>query len=103
MSAPLHRISVGVVVERRKASSQWAETLWCPVAVLAGLPDAAAWTLVTEDGDTVTYYAGPAEIALYRSDAENYRRNLMSGAPAIWVKGKTKTTISSNQVKATSI
>ena len=85
MSAPLHRIAVGVVVERRKAASPWAEFLWRPVAVLAGLPDAAAWTPLAENGDAVTYYVGPAEIALYRSEADNYRRNLMSGAPAIWI------------------
>jgi hypothetical protein len=85
VSGSLQRISVGVVVERRRATSPWAEFLWRPVAVLAGLPDAAAWTPLAEDGDTVTYYAGPAEIALYRSEAENYRRNLGSGAPAIWV------------------
>jgi uncharacterized protein DUF3305 len=85
MSAPVRYIPVGVVVERRKAISQWAEFLWRPVSVLAGLPDAAPWTPLGEDGDTVTYYAGPSEIALYRSEAENYRRNLGSGAPAIWV------------------
>lgn len=85
MSGPVRHIPVGVVVERRKATSPWAEFLWRPVAVLAGLPYAAAWTPLAEDGDAVTYYAGPAEIALYRSEADNYRRNLMSGAPAIWV------------------
>jgi hypothetical protein len=85
MSAPSQRIEVGVVVERRRATSQWAEFLWRPVAVLAGLPDAASWTQLAEAGDTLTFYAGPAEIALYGSEAENYRRNLGSGAPAIWV------------------
>jgi hypothetical protein len=85
MSTPLHRISVGVVVERRKATSQWAEVLWRPVAVLAGLPGADPWTPLAEDDNAVTYYAGPAEIALYRSEAENYRCNLLSGSPSIWV------------------
>jgi Protein of unknown function (DUF3305) len=85
MSAPVRQISVGVVVERRKANSQWAEFIWRPAAVLAGLPDTAEWTPLAEDGGAVTFYAGPAEIALYRSDADNYRRNLMSDAPAIWV------------------
>jgi len=85
MSAPLQRIAIGVVVERRKATSQWAEFLWRPVAVLAGLADAAAWTPLAKDDNVVTYYAGPAEIALYRSEVENYRRNLVSNAPAIWV------------------
>jgi len=85
MSAPQLRIPVGIVVERRKASSPWADLLWRPVAVLAGLPDAAPWTALSHDGDTVTFYAGPTEIALYRSEAENYRRNLASDAPMVWV------------------
>lgn len=85
MNPPAQYIPVGVVVERRKAASKWADILWCPVAVLAGWPDAAAWTPLAGHGDTITYYAGPAEIALYRSEAENYRRNLASAAPAIWV------------------
>lgn len=85
MSAPLQRIEVGVVVERRRAASHWAEFLWRPVAVLAGMPDAASWTRLAEAGDAVTFYAGPAEIALYRSEADNYRRNLKAGSPTIWV------------------
>ena len=85
MSPPLLRIPVGVVVERRKATSPWAEVLWRPVAVLAGLPDAAAWTPLAREGDTMTYYAGAAEIELYRSEAANYRRSLAMEAPAVWV------------------
>lgn len=85
MSAAARFIPVGVVVERHKALSQWVEALWRPVAVLAGLPDAVAWTPLSEDGARIAYYAGPSEIALYRSEAENYRRNLSSGTPAIWV------------------
>jgi hypothetical protein len=82
---PLLRIPVGVVVERRKASSRWAGVIWRPVTLLAGLPDAAPWTVLATDGETVTFYAGAAEIELYRSDTENYRRNLESGSPSVWV------------------
>lgn len=82
---PLLSIPVGVVVERRKATSEWADVIWRPVAVFGGLPDAAPWTLLTSEGDTATFYAGPAEIALYRSETDNYRRNLASGAPSVWV------------------
>lgn len=85
MSPPLQTIPVGVVVERRKARSPWAEHLWRPVAVLAGLPEAGIWTVLSDDGVAATYYAGPADIALYRSESENYRQNLVSGAPAVWV------------------
>jgi hypothetical protein len=82
---PLLRIPVGIVVERRKASSRWAGVIWRPVTLLAGLPDAAPWTVLATEGQTVTFYAGAAEIELYRSDTENYRRNLESGSPSVWV------------------
>ncbi len=82
---PLLRIPVGVVVERRKASSRWADFIWRPVSVLAGLPDAAPWTILATEGETVAFYAGAAEIELYRSDTDNYRRNLESGMPSVWV------------------
>jgi hypothetical protein len=84
-AAPLLRILVGIVVERRKSTSPWADVIWRPIAVLGGLPDAAPWTPLTLEGETATFYAGAAEIALYRSEVDNYRRNLASGAPAIWV------------------
>jgi len=83
--APLLRIPVGVVVERRKATSPWADVIWRPVAVLGGLPDAAPWTPLAIDREAATFYAGAAEIELYRSEADNYRRNLASATPAIWV------------------
>jgi len=85
MSTSLLRIPVGVVVERRKANSPWADLLWRPVAVFAGLPNAAAWTPLAYHENTVTYYAGAAEIELYRSEADNYRRNLAMESPSIWV------------------
>lgn len=83
--APLLRIPVGVVVERRKAISPWVDVIWRPVAILAGLPEAAPWTKLAGDGETISFYAGPAEIELYRSEIANYRSNLASGAPWLWV------------------
>jgi len=87
--APLVRIPVGVVVERRKTRSAWADVLWRPVAVLVGRPDAEPWTPLTTEGDAAIFYAGPAEIELYRAETENYRRNLASDAPSIWVALQT--------------
>ena len=83
--SPVLRIPVGIVVERRKASSRWADVIWRPVTLLAGLPDAAPWTILATEGETVTFYAGAAEIELYRSDTDSYRRNLESGMPSVWV------------------
>jgi uncharacterized protein DUF3305 len=81
----LGKIAVGVVVERRKAQSPWIDFTWKPVAVLAGLPDAAPWTRLSEDGDGATFYAGTAEVELHRTETGNYRDNLGSGAPKLWV------------------
>jgi Protein of unknown function (DUF3305) len=83
--APHMRIAVGVVVERRKATSPWAEFVWRPVAVLAGLPETAPWTPLAVEGDITRFYAGAGEIELHRSEAENYRSNLTSSAPSVWV------------------
>lgn len=79
------RIPVGIVVERRDAVSPWIDSLWRSVGVLAGVPDAAAWTRLSAEPRGETYYADAVEIVLYRSEAQNYRANLASGAPAVWV------------------
>jgi len=83
--APLATIAVGVVVERSKSASKWTDYYWRPVSVLAGVPDTEAWTKLADDGDRVTFYAGPAVIELYRTEAPYYRANLESGSPALWV------------------
>src|ERR1700740_3345916 len=85
IAPPLMRIPVGIVVERRKAASPWIDFLWRPVAVLPGRPDAAPWTTLAMDAETATFYAGAAEIALYRSETARYRENLASGTPSLWV------------------
>ncbi len=82
---PLARIAVGVVVERRRATSTWIEHVWQPVAVLAGLPEAAPWTAIAVEADRATFYAGSAEIELHRTETANYRDNLASATPALWV------------------
>jgi hypothetical protein len=81
----LAKVAVGVVVERRKAQSPWIDFTWKPVAVLPGLPDASPWTKLSEDGDGATFYAGAAEVELYRTETAYYRDNLGSGTPRLWV------------------
>ncbi len=79
------KIAVGIVVERRKAESPWIDFTWKSAAALAGLPDAAPWTVLSQDPEGATFYAGAAEIELYRTETTNYRDNLGSGAPMLWV------------------
>jgi hypothetical protein len=84
-STALARIAVAVVVERREAKSPWLEFIWRPVAVLAGSPEAAPWTLLREEEGATLFYAGDTVVELYRTETENYRSNLASGAPSLWV------------------
>lgn len=84
-ATPLLRISVGIVVERRKAISPWTDFIWRAVAVLPDEPEANAWTMIREQDGATLFYAGSATIDLYRSETERYRDNLASGAPGIWV------------------
>jgi hypothetical protein len=83
--APLVRIPVGVVIERRKSRSPWVDFVWRPSAILPGHPEATPWTELGGGADLVMYYAGAADVALFRSETAQYRDNLASGAPAFWV------------------
>jgi Protein of unknown function (DUF3305) len=84
-STALARIAVAVVVERCKAKSPWLEFIWRPVAVLVGNPAAAPWTALNAAENTTLFYAGETVIELYRTETVNYRSNLASGAPSLWV------------------
>ena len=85
ISTALTRIPVGVVIERRKAKSVWADVLWRPVSVFAGRPAAAPWTPLSGADEVTLFYAGEAVIELHRTETTNYRDNLASGTPAVWV------------------
>jgi Protein of unknown function (DUF3305) len=84
-STALAHIPVGVVVERRKARSMWADFLWRPVSVLAGKTSAAPWTPLGTEGEAALFFAGEAVIELHRTETVNYRDNLNSAAPALWI------------------
>jgi hypothetical protein len=84
-STSLVSISVGIVVERRRAKSAWAEFLWRPVSVLAQQPSAEPWTVLDVQHEGVLFYAGVAAIELHRTESALYRDNLASGRPSLWV------------------
>jgi len=85
MSAPQATIDVGVVIERTKGTSQWVDYLWRPTAVLTGVPDTPPWSKLSDDGERATFYAGAATIELHRTETTNYRNNLATGEPLLWV------------------
>jgi hypothetical protein len=82
---PLVTIPVGVLVERLKGVSPWTEFTWRPAAVLVGAPEAPEWSKVSEDSARTIFYAGMAEIELYRTETQFYRDNLESVAPKLWI------------------
>ena len=82
---PLLRIPLGVVVERRKSASPWADFVWRGVGVLPDEPELAPWTVIREQGEATLFYAGSATVDLYRSETERYCDNLATGAPSIWI------------------
>ena len=84
-STTLESVAVGVVVERRRAKSVWAEFLWRPVSVLAGKPSAEPWTVLDAQAESVLFYAGDALIELHRTESTYYRDNLAGGTPKLWV------------------
>lgn len=82
---PTKSISVGVVVQRTKAASEWIDYLWRPMTVLVGVPDAEPWTKLSDDGNVATFYVGTTDIGLFPSDTGQYRDNLFSNSPSLWV------------------
>ena len=82
---PLAKIAVGVVVERSKSASQWADFYWRPLGVLPGAPDTPPWTKLNDNGERASFYAGSTDVELYRTETANYRDNLQSETPSLWI------------------
>ncbi|MDB5590231.1 DUF3305 domain-containing protein [Enterovirga sp.] len=82
---PAGRISVGVVVGKRRLAGPWASHAWLPVAILPAPADAAPWTRLGGDEREELFYGGAHEIALHPSETSHYRDNLASGRPSLWV------------------
>jgi hypothetical protein len=55
------------------------------VRILIGAPETPPWTRLSGNDERATFYAGSAEIGLHRSETMNYRDNLATGAPLVWV------------------
>jgi hypothetical protein len=82
---PHASIPVGVVVERRRATSPWLDVIWRPIEVLNGVPETAPWTALSATTDAATFYVGGAAIELYRTETAHYRSNLTSQRPSLWI------------------
>ena len=89
MSGPLNRIetlALGVVVERRKSASPWADWSWRVVSVIPGAGPVEGAGLVLREGEGWTHtLAATLEFELFRTDTEGYRLNLSQDPPRLWV------------------
>jgi Protein of unknown function (DUF3305) len=83
--APAKTIAVGIVAERSKGTGRWSDYLWRPVTALTGAPDTPVWTKLSDDGERASFFVGTTQIELYRSEAGNYRENLLVEQPLLWV------------------
>lgn len=78
-------LEVGVVAERQILKNPWIDHSWMPVAVLAGAPTTAPWTILTQTPQVTRFYAGSFELEFFGSETGMYRDNLQSGQPSLWV------------------
>jgi hypothetical protein len=78
-------IPVGVLVRRSKAQSPWTDYTWRVSEVLPGELAATQWTPVGLRGETDTFFAGSANLEFYRTETPNYRDNLATEVPSLWV------------------
>lgn len=78
---------IGVVAARRRAISEWASEpfLVAPHAVLPIAPALEPGAALGRAGEAELFYAGVAELTLWRGETGHYRDNLATGAPRLWV------------------
>jgi Protein of unknown function (DUF3305) len=76
---------VGLVIERREQGGDWGGVVWRPVTIFATAPDVAPWTPLGGTKAGQRFYAGAYPVSLYSTDTANYRDNLSSGSPKLWV------------------
>jgi hypothetical protein len=85
------QLVVGLVVERRELTGQWGGVAWRPTAIFAEAPDVAPWTSLGGQAGLARFYVGAMPIHLYSTDTTNYRDNLTSTAPKLWVVMRSST------------
>ena len=78
-------LTVGLIVERRKAKSVWQDFVWQPVEVVTVIPPLAPWSVMREEGGTTRFFAGTFTMELFKNETVSYRMNLVAERPGIYV------------------
>ena len=82
-------IEVGIVAERRRIESPWADHAWAPLAVLPEPPELAPWTVLAETPERRSVYLGSAVLTLHSVDTAHFRENFQAGRGRIVLPGVT--------------
>ncbi len=77
--------TIGLVLERITLSGPWGGFQWRPSSVFATPPETDAWTSLGTSGSSARFYAGAYDVHLYSTETANYRDNLQSGEPKLWI------------------
>ena len=78
-------MGLGIVVEKRPATSRWVTHIWKPVAVIPGAPEISEWKLLSGEGDIPRYHIATLTLNLHRTETEGYRVNLSNETPSVYV------------------
>ena len=81
---------LGVVLARRSLDNPWVDHVWVAHTLLYPAPEVTPGALLSKDEALTLVYAGPATIELFVSETANYRDNLLSGAPSLFVAARSR-------------
>lgn len=78
-------LELGIVVERRPATSRWQEWVWRPVEVVPGLAPLEGWRLLVEGPGWTRWLAGTRTLELHRKETTDYKFALSAEPPQLYV------------------
>ncbi|AWU93197.1 DUF3305 domain-containing protein [Azospirillum ramasamyi] len=82
----IETMPLGIVVERRRGVTAWADWSWRPVSVIPGAgPVDPPGRLLMEGEGWSQSHAVTLTLELFRTDTEGYRLNLSQDPPRLWV------------------
>lgn len=82
---PTMTLSIGIVLEKRKAKSPWLDWIWEAAAILPEPADAEPGAPLGRNGEGELLYGGAAILEAHTIETAFYRDNIASGMPQIWV------------------
>jgi len=78
-------IDVGVIAEKRKAHTKWAEDIWLPTAIIDGQLSQEPGQIMRKTESAESYFMGLAEIYCHAKETESYIHNFESEVPCVFV------------------